>query len=69
MSENSGEASVLSLQLQSGERFDDVPLVDPALSLANFLDSALKRLEVGCTSRARTYIELAARRCWPIGYR
>lgn len=46
MSEDSGEAPVLSLQLKSGERFDDVPLVNLALSLADFLDSALKRLEV-----------------------
>ena len=53
MDQEGGEALVISLRLQSGEKFDGVPVADPAQSLAEFLDSALKQLEVRWNARSR----------------
>ena len=46
----STEKSVVSLKLQSGERFDEISVGKPEWTLAQFLDQALKRLEVGLRS-------------------
>ena len=37
----------VSLRLQSGERFDHIAIQKTEKSLAEFLDQALKQLEVG----------------------
>lgn len=45
-------ASIVTLVLETGERFTEIPLLDKNVSLGEFLDQSLKALEVSVIKEA-----------------
>lgn len=55
------EATVVSLKLHSGKRFDDILIKHTEHSLAEFLDDTLKELEVSETCQVFKKVQVPSR--------
>ena len=62
------ESTAVTLVVETGGRFEEVPITNGEITLGDFLDQVLKRLEVSCVSGAHTqgtpWYHGACMGCW-----